>query len=319
MRPIVVGDRRNGSNVQRRSVNASVTVGVTLAMLLAVGAVAGCGSVSNALPKADAGSGGSVGTGGSAGSGAGGADAAVDHVATSSGGAPGAGGAAGTNDASITDAIPDAPRDGGGCGVLASCAALHTCDSTLPSGNYMIAPDGPTDAAPVLVHCDMATGGGGWTVIYLADGINLNSTTIPYTVTSQKLRDNSQQALIAFRNLNLNMVASDWASFDLPATWRASNPLTVTPFEDLTVSASVNGALPALAKLRYGISNFGSLCGDDWNTTSNYGRVCLQGTAAAFYSGFSTAGGTTDFCATSTDTYSIRACSDMLRFSIAVR
>jgi hypothetical protein len=180
----------------------------------------------------------------------------------------------------------------------------------------MIAPDGPTDAAPVLVFCDM-TLGGGWTVIYLADNINLNSTTIPYTVTSQKLRDNSTQALIAFRNLNLNLVASDTAVFDLPAAWRASNPLTATPPQDLTLSASVNGGLPALATLRFGVANFGSLCGDDWNTLSNYGRVCLQDTAAAFYSGFSTTAG--DFCALSTNAYSSRACSDMLRFSIAVR
>ena len=188
--------------------------------------------------------------------------------------------------------VADAPREGGaGCtGVQASCAAIHACDPTRASGNYMIAPDGPTDAAPVLVFCDMAIGGGGWTVIYLADNINLNSTTIPYTVTSQKLRDNSTQALIAFRNLNLNMVASDTAVFDLPAAWRTSNPLTATPPQDLTVSASVNGGLPALAKLRYGVANFGSLCGDDWNTTTNYGRVCLQDTAAAFYSGFSTPG-----------------------------
>ncbi len=284
--------------------------------------VAGCGSVSNGLPK---GAGGSVGTGGSAGSGAGGAiaDAAVDHTVTSSGGAPGTGGVSGTGGATPpVDASADGPREGGGgcVGVQPSCAALRACDPTLASGSYMIAPDGPTDAAPVLAFCDMATAGGGWTVIYLADNINLNSTTIPYTITSQKLRDNSTQALMAFRNLNLNMVASDTAVFDLPATWRASNPLTVAPDEDLTVSASVNGGVPALAKLRYGVSNFGSLCADDWVTTSPYGRVCLQGTVAAFYSGFTTgAAGTTDYCAISTAAYSSRACSDMIRFSIAVR
>ncbi len=317
MRPFVAGDRHDAGNARRCPASAGVTLG-TLVMVVVV--LGGCGSVSNGLPRNDAGTGGA--TTGAGGAGAGGTsavDAAVDH-ATGSGGAPGAGGAAGASDAATSADAGDAPREGGGgCGVQPSCAALHTCDPTLPSGNYMIAPDGPTDAAPVLVHCDMETGGGGWTVIYLADGIDLNSTTIPYTIASQKLRDNSQQALIAFRNLNLNMVASDWASFDLPATWRASNPLTVTPFEDLTVSASVNGALPALAKLRYGVSNFGSLCGDDWVTASPYGRVCLQGTAAAFYSGFTTGAATTDYCALSTQGYSVRACSDAIRFSIAVR
>ena len=60
---------------------------------------------------------------------------------------------------------------------------------------------------------------------------------------------------------------------------------------------------------------------DTWSQTpgDNYGRVCLDGTAAAFYSGFTTGGGTSDFCAISTAAYSSRACSDMLRFSIAVR
>jgi hypothetical protein len=305
MRPIVVGERHSDGNVRRRATLVAV-------LFLFGSAVGGCGSVSNGLPKNDAGTGG-LGAGGATGSGG-----------TGSGGAPGStGGAPGTGGAVTTDAgadIADAPREGGAAcaGVQASCAAIHACDATLPSGNYMIAPDGPTDAAPVLVFCDM-TLGGGWTVIYLADNINLNSTTIPYTVKLQKLRDNATQALIAFRNLNLNMVASDTAVFDLPAAWRASNPLTATPPQDLSVTASVNGGVPAVAKLRYGVANFGSLCGDDWSPSTNYGRVCLQDTAAAFYSGFSTPDGTSDFCAISTAAYSSRACSDMLRFSIAVR
>jgi len=311
MRPIVVGERRNDGSVRRRSTLAG------LVLIVFTSTVAGCGSVSNGLPKNDAGAGGTSGVGGVTGIG-GTAVTGTGGALISTGGAPGTGGAP-AMDAGAD--VADAPREGGtGCtGVQASCAAIHACDPTRASGNYMIAPDGPTDAAPVLVFCDMAVGGGGWTVIYLADNVNLNSTTIPYTVTSQKLRDNSTQALIAFRNLNLNMVASDTAVFDLPAAWRTSNPLTATPPQDLTVSASVNGGVPALAKLRYGVANFGSLCGDDWNTTTNYGRVCLQDTAAAFYSGFSTPGGTTDFCAISTAVYSSRACSDMLRFSIAVR
>jgi hypothetical protein len=113
----------------------------------------------------------------------------------------------------------------------------------------------------------------------------------------------------------------------LPATWRTKNPLSVAPFEDLSVSASVNGSLPAVALLRYGQANFSQLCSDPWVSGAGvqaiYGRVCLQGTAAAFYSGFaadstvSTA--PSDFCSISSQNYAARACSDTARFSIAVR
>ena len=122
---------------------------------------------------------------------------------------------------------------------------------------------------------------------------------------------------MAYRNLNLNMAASDTASFGIPATWRTKNPMSASPPEDLSVSASVNGALPATATLRYGIGNFSQVCGDPWVTTSNYGRICLQGTAAPFYSGF--VRDTSDLCALSTENYAARPCSDMVRFSIAVR
>ena len=287
----------------------------TLLALLAAGALPACGTASL---RSDGGQQGQGGGGG------GGSDAAVDAPFTGDtaadsvapGDAP-----ADTPLAVDSGASDAAPADGGApdagaCARPKTCAVLHACSPSVTSGSYMIFPDGVVDAG-LLVHCDMETGGGGWTAIYLADSVNLNSTAIDYTVPAQSIRDAAQEALIAFRNLNVNMVASDWASFGLPATWRAKHPLAVTPPEDLTVSASVNGALPAVATLRYGQSNFAQLCGDPWVTATAYGRVCLQGTAAAFFSGFATS--TPDYCSQSTQAYSTRACSDAVRFSIAVR
>ena len=112
------------------------------------------------------------------------------------------------------------------------------------------------------------------------------------------------------------MVASDWARFAMPATWRTPSPFSVVA-EDVTVSAVVNGGAAASALLRYGRQNFSSACSDPWITTSNWGRVCLQGTAAAYFASFAV--DQADQCSLSTQAYSARPCSDALRFSIAVR
>jgi hypothetical protein len=312
-------DHKHSKHPDRRFLTSSPGLALA-ALLMAAATPPACGTASL---KPDAGQQGQGGGGGTGNDGAldapPGADATLDVPASGKDATDATTDAAQTSDAGATDTAPldSGAPDAGACARPKTCAVLHGCSPTVTSGSYMIFPDGVSDAG-LLVHCDMETANGGWTVIYLADSVNLNSTTIDYTVPAQSIRDASQEALIAFRNLNVNMVASDWASFGLPATWRAKNPLAVTAPEDITVSASVNGALPALATLRYGQANFSTMCGDPWVTTTPYGRVCLQGTAAAFFSGFTT-GPMPDYCSLSDQAYSTRVCSDTVRFSIAVR
>ncbi len=56
----------------------------------------------------------------------------------------------------------------GTCAALASCNAIHVASPAAPSGTYVIDPDGDGGAAPFSAYCDMASDGGGWTLILMA-------------------------------------------------------------------------------------------------------------------------------------------------------
>lgn len=86
------------------------------------------------------------------------------------------------------DAGVDTAVDGPQCSIRTDCptgdncitglcvAARASCNATLsafngiPDGDYFIDPDGAGGAAPFVVHCDMTTAGGGWTVLPLKFG-----------------------------------------------------------------------------------------------------------------------------------------------------
>ncbi len=206
---------------------------------------------------------------------------------------------------------PDVPPDV--AMMPTSCNAILLANPAAPSGSYVIEPGG--GAAPLDVYCDMVTAGGGWTVVFLAPSTNLSAVPIAYTSASPQLLGESTDALIAYRDAT-ELALPNAASFALPAAW-----LTDTPFDapdiDAPIAVSIDGAPPVAGTLRYGPDNFDSVCGDPWTTGASYGRICIDGTSAPFYSAFAV--GAPDLCSDSRSAFNAKACSASVQFSIAVR
>ena len=198
---------------------------------------------------------------------------------------------------------------------FASCRDIHASDPALPTGTFTIDPDGPGGDAPLAVTCDMTTAGGGWTIVFLPSSIDEATIPIAYTSSTPRLLADANEVLLAYRD-HTQAAAPNSAVFALPPTWQSDTPFDADG-DDLGTMASIDGAAPVSATLRYGSQDFSTLCSDDWVSTSSYGRICLEGTTGPFYSAFDT--DTADRCADSDQAFNAQVCSTDRVFSIAVR
>ncbi len=213
----------------------------------------------------------------------------------------------------------------GNCLAGRSCAELHTRRPTLPSGPYVVDLDHYGPNVPVFANCDMATDGGGWTLVFDSANTNINQTDANWTRTDVALAlvnsNTATEALLVHRDASFAPLAGvTTARFNIPTAWRTSSPLAIDRRDD-TVMVSLNNAAAVSRSLRYGYRSFADNCGGAWDDGSNFGRVCIQDTTAPFFARFGNGG--FDTCPTSDLSWngniSTNACSSVRRFTIYVR
>jgi hypothetical protein len=210
------------------------------------------------------------------------------------------------------------------------------------TGTYWLDPDGDGAGQPFEAHCDfdVAPEGGGWTRMWLAepgnDGTSAGTAWSPNSLATQDqidtLLSDSNETMIAFVKITDGIMGTshEWARMPLTDAWRDQSPIATTGGNDLPTSVVTPTQFHEAVTLRYGQGGYGALlgtpsCGADW-TSSEFaiqakGRVCVQGTAAPYYSNFAAI--TADTCGNS-DTDEINN-SELLcesanrRFAIYVR
>jgi formylglycine-generating enzyme required for sulfatase activity len=198
-----------------------------------------------------------------------------------------------------------------------SCLNILEERPSVGDGYYWIDPSG---SGSDKVYCDMTTMGGGWTLVFEAEPL-MGSSSIGYTYERSTIRASSDEVLIAYRSTyDLGDVSNPYR-FSRPHNWIAASPMSYAG-EISTVTTTDAAGTTTTGTLYYGYQNWGSgsYCSGSFTSgLPDHGKICIDGTNAPFYNGFSRPEDPPDWCSLSDEFCETSECTDERVFTIAMR
>ncbi len=209
---------------------------------------------------------------------------------------------------------------------VSSCSLVLDSAVNPANGNYWLDPDGQGGHDPVEVYCDMTIDQGGWTEVFRAETNNYGGINVPrYPAELMPVLRGASRVMIAFVNQQNEL--DHPTRFDLIEAWRQQEPWNYRGRVPMNHRRDV-WVDDREYRNRLVVNSWENWIGQDCadltfsNLGPGYGKVCVAGTPAPFWSGFARHNVSPDGCNYSNQGVgngASRRCSNPIQFVMFVR